>query len=89
MDLIYSISKKYQLTYGVSKIIVDNIFKFITEAILKGHRVELRGFGTFEMRTHKAYKGRNPKTGEAIEIPAKKQPFFKAGKIIKNKLTSS
>lgn len=66
-------------TSDVEKI-VNTIFDTISEALQDGNRVELRGFGAFSVRIREARKGRNPRTGEAVEVPAKSVPFFKAGK---------
>ena len=56
------------------------------DALKDGNRVELRGFGTFEVRSYDAYKGRNPKTGESVEVAPKRSPFFKAGKELREGL---
>ena len=60
--------------------IVNILFSCITEALKEGDKVELRGFGSFRTRSRNAREGRNPKTGDAVHIPSKKVPFFKAGK---------
>lgn len=60
--------------------IVNTVFDTITEALRDGNRVELRGFGAFSVRTREARKGRNPRTGETVDVPSKSVPFFKAGK---------
>ncbi|HEX68410.1 MAG TPA: HU family DNA-binding protein [bacterium] len=62
---------------------VDAVFNAITEALGKGEDVRLVGFGTFSVRTRAARKGRNPRTGATINIPAKKVPVFRAGKGLK------
>lgn len=62
---------------------VDAVFNAITEALKKGEDVRLVGFGTFSVRTRAARKGRNPRTGATINIPAKKVPVFRAGKGLK------
>lgn len=59
---------------------VDVIFEEISSALERGDRVELRGFGAFSVRERNARKGRNPRTGEPVQVPAKRVPFFKAGK---------
>ena len=64
--------------------LVTTVLDTISDALAAGDRVELRGFGAFSVRHHKARKGRNPRTGEAIQIPASKQPKFKAGKGLKD-----
>jgi len=62
------------------ELIVNTIFETIEEALRTGDRVELRGFGAFSVRVREARKGRNPRTGETVHVPAKAVPFFKAGK---------
>jgi integration host factor subunit beta len=62
------------------ELIVNTIFETIEEALRTGDRVELRGFGAFSVRVREARKGRNPRTGETVQVPAKAVPFFKAGK---------
>ena len=63
---------------------VDAVFESITEALRKGDKVQLIGFGNFEVRERAARKGRNPQTGEEMEIPASKVPAFKPGKALKD-----
>ena len=64
--------------------ILEIIFLEITDALSRGHNIEIRGFGSYKIRTRKARIGRNPRTGESIQIPAKKVPKFRAGKVLKN-----
>jgi len=59
---------------------VETIFESIKEALANGGKVEIRGFGNFKLRSRKARKARNPKTGEAVDVPPKKVPYFKVGK---------
>ncbi|KEO88889.1 integration host factor subunit beta [Erythrobacter longus] len=68
--------------------VVDVFFDEITQRLAEGGRVELRGFGAFSTREREARVGRNPRTGEAVKVPAKRVPYFKAGKEIKNRLNS-
>ncbi|MGE4409789.1 MAG: integration host factor subunit beta [Sphingomonadales bacterium] len=68
--------------------IVDIFFSEITEQLAQGGRVELRGFGAFTTRSRDARTGRNPRTGEAVPIDAKKVPFFKPGKEIRERLNA-
>ena len=63
---------------------VNALFASVEEALVKDDKVQVIGFGTFEVRTRAARKGRNPQTGAAIEIPASKNPVFKAGKALKD-----
>lgn len=66
--------------------IVNTIFEEITDALANGDRVELRGFGAFSVKTRDARVGRNPRTGEAVSIDKKKVPFFKTGKLLRDRL---
>ncbi|MEM8824880.1 MAG: integration host factor subunit beta [Pseudomonadota bacterium] len=66
--------------------IVSTIFDSITEALAGGDRVELRGFGAFSVKQRDARVGRNPRTGEAVQVEEKHVPFFKAGKLLRDRL---
>jgi integration host factor subunit beta len=68
--------------------IVATVFNEITEALARGDRVELRGFGAFSVKTRDARIGRNPRTGEAVEVPEKTVPFFKAGKELRERMNN-
>jgi len=68
--------------------IVDTIFYEITQALVRGDRVELRGFGAFSIKHRDARMGRNPRTGESVHVEAKRLPFFKTGKALRIKLNS-
>jgi integration host factor subunit beta len=66
--------------------IVNTVFEEIIDALAKGDRVELRGFGAFSVKARDARTGRNPRTGEAVEVEDKKVPFFKTGKLLRDRL---
>ncbi|MBY6091155.1 MULTISPECIES: integration host factor subunit beta [Rhodobacterales] len=66
--------------------IVNTIFEEITDALTRGDRVELRGFGAFSVKKRDARTGRNPRTGEAVEVEEKHVPFFKTGKLLRDRL---
>ena len=66
--------------------IVNTVFEEIIEALAKGDRVELRGFGAFSVKARDARVGRNPRTGEAVQVDDKKVPFFKTGKLLRDRL---
>jgi len=66
--------------------IVNTVFEEITEALANGDRVELRGFGAFSVKKREARIGRNPRTGEAVEVEEKHVPFFKTGKLLRDRL---
>ncbi|MFQ6554167.1 integration host factor subunit beta [Aestuariibius insulae] len=69
--------------------IVNTIFDEITDAMAKGDRVELRGFGAFSVKKRDARQGRNPRTGEAVQVEEKHVPFFKAGKLLRDRLNGN
>lgn len=75
------------LTPHISKkdteVVVNTIFDAMTDALKAGERIEIRGFGSFQVKVREAREGRNPKTGEEVFIPAKRTPFFKVGKELK------
>jgi len=66
-----------------TEVVVNTIFDAMTDALKKGERIEIRGFGSFQVKIREAREGRNPKTGAEVHIPAKKTPFFKVGKELK------
>ena len=82
-DLIALVAKKAELTKKESEAAVAAVVEGITDTLAKGDKVQLVGFGTFEVRQRQARDGRNPSTGEAIKIAAQKVPAFKAGKALK------
>ena len=69
--------------------IVSTVFEEITEALARGDRVELRGFGAFSVKRRDARVGRNPRTGEAVDVPEKAVPFFKAGKELRERMNGA
>ena len=82
-DLIEALSIKENLTEKNASEIINMIFDGFTDALKKGGRIEIRGFGSFCVRKYKAYTGRNPKTGAETHVKQKKLPFFKVGKELK------
>ncbi|MEM6487632.1 MAG: integration host factor subunit beta [Pseudomonadota bacterium] len=68
--------------------IVSTVFEEITTALARGDRVELRGFGAFSVKTRDARTGRNPRTGQAVPVPEKRVPFFKAGKDMRERMNN-
>jgi len=87
-DLIEEVLKVTELPRKESEIIVETIFDSIIEAIQKGEKIEIRGFGSFRTRQRRGRVGRNPKTGEKVEVPAKRIPFFKPSKELKDFVSS-
>jgi integration host factor subunit beta len=82
-DLINLISEKAGITRVKAETVVNTIFDTMIEALLRDDRIEIRGFGSFVNRDYEAYQGRNPRTGEVIDVEQKKLPFFKVGKELK------
>ena len=82
-ELIDSVASKTKLTKKDAAAAVDAVFSSIQDFLAKGDKVQLIGFGNFEVRERAARKGRNPQTGDEIEIPASKVPAFKPGKSLK------
>ncbi len=78
--LIAKVAAQMQLSKKQTDVIIALFFTSITDALSEGDNVELRGFGSFRVRHRPPRKGRNPKTGAPVSIPAKRVPFFKAGK---------
>jgi len=80
-ELIEKITEKVDgLSKKQTEVVVETIFESIKESLAKGGKVEIRGFGNFRLRSRNARKARNPKTGEAVDVPPKKVPYFKVGK---------
>lgn len=85
-ELITSMAEKSGLTKKDSEKALNAFIESVEETLAQGEKVQLVGFGTFESRRRNARKGRNPQTGEEIDIPAANMPAFKAGKALKDKL---
>jgi len=83
-NLIKKLSEKMKIQSREAKVVVDYFFDAMKEGLEKGERIEIRGFGSFVMRQYSGYKGRNPKTGEIVDVPPKKVPYFKVGKGLKD-----
>lgn len=86
-ELIQRLAEKNPHLYlrDIEKI-VDTVFDSITQALVRGDRVELRGFGAFSVKHREARMGRNPRTGEQVHVEAKRLPFFKVGKALRERL---
>jgi len=81
--LVEEVSRVADLTKKHSEVIVDTVFRSIILALRRGEKIELRGFGSFRLRQREPRKGRNPKTGDRVDVPPKKVPYFKPGKELK------
>lgn len=87
-ELVSAVAEKAEMTKKDAEKAINAVFASIEEALAKGDKVQLVGFGTFEVRDREARKGRNPQTGEEIEIPATRVPAFKAGKALRDAVNS-
>ena len=85
-ELIEKIAAEIGKTKVDTKTIVECVFKNITDCLVQGDALKLIGFGTFGIRKRAAREARNPRTGEKISVPAMSVPFFKAGKVLKEKV---
>ncbi len=85
-ELIEELANRTELNLKVSETIVNLVVDNMKNALLDEERIELRGFGSFHIEYYKAYTGRNPKTGESIEVGEKRLPFFKVGKDLKERI---
>jgi integration host factor subunit beta len=83
-DLIEDISRTAEISRKDSELIVDTIFESIVKTLRTGQKIEIRGFGSFRTRERKSRVGRNPKTGARVEVPAKRIPYFKPSKELKD-----
>ncbi len=83
-ELVASMAQRSGLTKKDAEKGLNAFFESVQQALVEGDRVQLIGFGTFEVKERSARKGRNPQTGEEIDIPASKAPGFKAGKALKD-----
>lgn len=75
-----------KLTKKKAEAVVNLIFQSMSTALVRDDRIEIRGFGSFQIKNYDAYTGRNPRTGETISVPSKKLPFFKVGKELKDRV---
>ena len=85
-DLINQIAEKAGITRVKAETVVNTIFDAMVEALIRDDRIEIRVFGSFVNRQYGAYQGRNPRTGEVINVGEKKLPFFKVGKELKDEV---
>src|SRR5215510_5972658 len=86
-ELVEEVARAAELNKRDAEVIVETVFDSIISALHKGEKVELRGFGSFRTRERGPRRGRNPKTGEPVDVPAKRVPYFKPGKELKEYFT--
>ena len=87
-DLIAKLAEKENMTHREAEAAVKLIFRLFTDAMKKGDRIEIRGFGSFDIREYETYMGRNPKTGMKIEVKPKSSTYFKVGKELRQRINS-
>lgn len=88
-ELVEEVARVSELTKKHSEIIVNTVFDSIVDALQKDEKIELRGFGSFRIRQRRSRQGRNPKTGDKVDVPAKRIPYFKPGKELKELINTS
>lgn len=84
--LVEVVAQKSNISQKQAEEMINLIFDLMTQSLQKGHRIEIRGFGSFVVRDYKSYSGRNPRTNASIEVKPKKLPFFKVGKELKERV---
>ena len=85
-ELVERISEKLKLPNGKAEQIVNCVFDSMVAALERGEGIEIRGFGSFTVRSYKSYDGRNPRTGETVHVAPKRLPFFKVGKDLRERV---
>lgn len=87
-ELVNRVSKRTDLNKRDAEVMVQTVLDSIIESLQNGDKVELRGFGSFRLRERAPRVGRNPKTGEKVNVPSKRVPYFKPGKDLKSLINS-
>lgn len=85
-ELVKFLAEEANIPLDEAGMFVDTFFDSVRTSLLRGERVEIRGFGSFKIKDYKGYQGRNPKTGDSVQVPPKKLPVFRAGKELKDLL---
>lgn len=84
--LVEAVAEKSKITKRQAEDLINLVFDKMTEALKRGERIEIRGIGSFIVKDYKSYTGRNPRTGESIQVSPKRLPFFKVGKELKERV---
>ena len=87
-ELIKTLAEQSSLSLDEATMVVNTFVHSMKKALLDGDRVEIRGFGSFKVKEYESYSGRNPRTGDKVEVRPKRLPFFRAGKELKEFLNS-
>ena len=85
-ELIEALVVESNLTKGRAELVVNTIFDAMVESLRRGEGIEIRGFGSFTVRSYRAYEGRNPKTGDRVHVSPKRLPYFKVGKELRERV---
>lgn len=85
-DLIGLVAERLKFPWGRAELVVDQIFDSMVGALKVGEGIEIRGFGSFTIRRYKSYAGRNPRTGESVQVKPKQLAFFKVGKELRERV---
>lgn len=85
-ELIEAVASRMDMPRKSAETVVNVVFETITDALVQGEGIEIRGFGSLTVRSYRGYSGRNPKTGEPVEVSSKRLPFFRAGKEMKQQI---
>lgn len=88
-ELVEEVAKSSNLSKKDAEVVVQTVLDSIVESLKRGEKIELRGFGSFRIRNRLARQGRNPKTGETVKVPAKRVPYFKPGKELRELINQS
>jgi integration host factor subunit beta len=87
-DIVERISATTGLTKKDTAMVINRFFEVVTEALSQGNNIEIRGFGSFKVKTRRARKARNPRTGETVDVPERQVPTFKPSKELKDIISS-
>jgi len=87
-DLIDVLCETQKIPKGRAELLVQVVFESMEAALKRGERIEIRGFGSFELRSYRPYEGRNPRTGVRVSVQPKRLPFFKVGKELKERVNA-
>jgi len=87
-ELIEQLAQNKLISVRAAEWVIQEIFDSMSDTLIAGDRIEIRGFGSFEIREYEGYTGRNPKTGLEVAVSPKKTPFFKVGKELKERITA-
>jgi integration host factor subunit beta len=88
-ELIEAVAEKTKMTKSSAEMVVNAVFDTMAEALEQGKGIEIRGFGSFTVRNYRAYSGRNPRTGAAVDVTPKRLPFFRVGKEMKQQVNDA